>query len=101
MRAGGRTPARRPACLVARRAAQLRGFTGAPYIEYLRGRRALSAALAAITAAVVEPMLSSIRLAALAIAVLSFVMLFGLRWGMLRTMGMAAGLGAAWTLPGS
>ena len=46
------------------------------------------------------PVLSSIRPAALAIAALSFVMLFGLKWGMVRTMAVAAVLGAAWTLLG-
>ena len=106
-------------------------FTGAPYIEYLRGRRALASALAAITAAVVGvilnltvwfavhtlfartvevrgygmaldlPVPASVRTPAVAIALLSFVMLFGLRWGMLRTIGVAAALGAAWTLLGS
>jgi len=105
-------------------------FTAAPYVEYLRGRPALAAALTAITAAVVGvilnlslwfavhtlfgetreltggglrmdvPVLASLDPAAAAIAVLSFVMLFGLRRGMLTTIGVAALLGAGWRLLG-
>ena len=103
-------------------------FTGAPYVEYLRGRPALSGALAAITAAVVGvilnlsvwfavhtlfaqtrevrayglhvdvPVLGSISWPAVAIAALAFVLLFRLKIGMLKTLAVSAVLGAAWTL---
>ena len=103
-------------------------FTGAPYVEYLRGRPALSASLAAITAAVVGvvlnlsvwfavhtlfartlvvraagmqmavPRLETVSWPAVAITALSFVLLFRLRLGMLQTLGIAALAGAAWTL---
>lgn len=100
-------------------------FLGAPYVERLRGNRSLSAALAGITAAVVgvianlafffavhtlfrrpavvewgpvhltaaDP--STVRLSALVIASLAAVMLFGLRWPVLRTLGVCAALGVA------
>jgi chromate transporter len=99
-------------------------FLGAPYVERLRGNRALSAALAGVTAAVVGvianlalyfalatlfgrvddgplallvPDPSSLRPVAVAIAALAGVMVFGLRWSVLRTLGVCAllGLGAA------
>jgi chromate transporter len=102
-------------------------FLGAPYIEYLRGNRILSAGLSAITAAVVGvvlnlavwfavhvafarvdewramglrllvPELSSADFAAILIAIVAFVALFELKWNMLRTLGVAAVVGVAYT----
>jgi chromate transporter len=99
-------------------------FTGAPYIEYLRGKRALSAALSAITAAVVgvilnlaawfalhtlfgslnEPSVFGMRLLVpewatidlwiLALATLAFLALFRFRLGMMSTLVGTAALGA-------
>jgi chromate transporter len=101
-------------------------FLGAPYIEWLRGRKALTDALSAITAAVVgvilnlavwfalhtlfgqvddvelgmlrlhAPVLETLDPAALAIAVGAFVALFGLRWGMIRTLAAGALAGLLW-----
>jgi chromate transporter len=101
---------------------------GAPWVEALRGRRALDAALAAITAAVVGvilnlavwfslhvifaslearsawgmrllvPDLASVDLASLAIAAGALVALLHFRVGMLPTLGASAALGAAWRL---
>ena len=98
-------------------------FAGAPFIERLRGNRSLSAALSAITAAVVgvilnlavwfaihtlfrevgseyraclrilTPRLASIDLAALALMVLGLLLIFRFRIGVLRTLGICAGLG--------
>ncbi|MET9572693.1 chromate efflux transporter [Streptomyces virginiae] len=100
---------------------------GAPYIERLRGNRRISAALTGITAAVVGvianlalyfaehtlftdvadksfgpvhialPDLATLRPAALAIAVIAALLIFKLRWSVLRTLGVCAvlGLGAA------
>jgi chromate transporter len=102
-------------------------FLGAPYVERLRGNHALSAALTGITAAVVGvianlavyfamhtlfaqttelrwgpvhldlPQLTSIRPLAVAITAAAVVMIFRLRWSVLRTLGACAllGLGAA------
>ncbi len=100
-------------------------FLGAPYVERLRGNRALSAALAGITAAVVGvianlavyfavhtlftrtvrrdggpvhvelPDLTSLRPIALAISIAAAVMIFRWRWSVLRTLGVCAGLGVA------
>ena len=102
-------------------------FLGAPYVERLRGNHALSAAMTGITAAVVGvianlavyfarhtlfeqtseyrwgpihldlPQLDSIRLLAVAITAAAAVMIFRLRWSVLRTLGICAllGLGAA------
>ncbi len=96
---------------------------GAPYVERLRGNRGLSAALTGITAAVVGvianlavyfalhtlfedttrasagplevelPDLSSIRPGHVAIAIAAAVMVFRLRWSVLRTLGVCAALG--------
>jgi len=107
-------------------------FLGAPYVERLRGNRTLSAALAGITAAVVGvianlavyfalqtlfsrtyeadwgpvrlqlPVLGTLRPVALAITAAAAVMIFALRWSILRTLGVCAvlGLGAGLsTLP--
>ncbi|MGW9454155.1 chromate efflux transporter [Streptomyces sp. NPDC055632] len=108
-------------------------FLGAPYIERLRGNRRISAALTGITAAVVGvianlalyfaehalftdvddksfgplhlslPDLTTLRPTALAITVIAVLLIFKLRWSVLRTLGICAavGLGAALTgLPG-
>jgi chromate transporter len=102
-------------------------FAGAPYIEYLRGRRSLTAALSGITAAVVgvvlnlalwfaihtlftetrifgaplamtAPIWSTVQPGAVAIAVAAFVALFGLRWGIFGTLGLGGALGVAYSL---
>ncbi|MBA2559448.1 MAG: chromate transporter, partial [Propionibacteriales bacterium] len=100
-------------------------FLGAPYVERLRGNRAISAALAGITAAVVGvianlavyfavhtlfsatssagwgpvqlvlPDLSTVRPVQLGIAVLAAVMIFRLRRSVLQTLGVCAALGLA------
>ncbi len=100
-------------------------FLGAPYIEYLRGNRHLTAALSTITAAVVGVILNlaiwfalhvvfehvgevrgyGIRLyrpdwgsadpVAAALAAAAFYALFRRGWGMLTTLGASAALGAA------
>lgn len=102
-------------------------FAGAPHVEKLRGHRALSAALAAITAAVVGvianlalwfalnalfteqirvtnhgidlllPQLDSLNGPLLAIAVIACVLVFVARIGILPLLGLCAGLGVAWT----
>ncbi|MEQ4522037.1 chromate transporter, partial [Nocardioides kribbensis] len=96
---------------------------GAPYVERLRANQALSAALTGITAAVVGvianlavyfalhtlfaatttltvgplhlelPELGSVRWVQVAIAVAAAVMIFRLRWSVLRTLGACAVLG--------
>jgi chromate transporter len=98
-------------------------FVGAPWIEHLRGRRGLSAALSGITAAVVGVILSlalwfavhvlfdvvgerraggmrllvpewgTLDVAALVITAGAFVALFVLRWGIARTLLAAAAAG--------
>jgi chromate transporter len=98
-------------------------FVGAPWIEHLRGRASLTAALSGITAAVVGVILNlavwfslhvlfaelhevrayglrllvpewaSIDPAALLITLGSFASLFLLKWGMIRTLLLAAGAG--------
>jgi chromate transporter len=103
---------------------------GAPYMERLRGNRALSAALTGITAAVVGvianlglyfavhtlfsttvsvdagplhlqlPDLATLRPVALGIALVAAVLLFGVRWSVLRTLGVCAALGLAAGLAG-
>ncbi len=108
-------------------------FLGAPYIERLRGNRRISAALTGITAAVVGvianlalyfaehalfadvdekvfgpvtltlPDLGTLRPVALAITVIAALLIFKIRWSVLRTLGICAvlGLGAALAgLPG-
>jgi chromate transporter len=99
-------------------------FAGAPFIERLRGNRALSAALGAITAAVVGvilnlaiwfaihtlfrevqsvgfagggfdvPVLSSLNLPALVLAVASAIAVFRFKAGMIPVLFASAGLGA-------
>ncbi len=98
-------------------------FLGAPYVEALRGNRSLAAALTAITAAVVGvvmnlalwfgihvvfrdvqrfevwgigpdlPILSSVDWWALALSVIAAIALFRVRFGMLSTLALCAGLG--------
>lgn len=98
-------------------------FLGAPYIEGLRSNTALSGALNAITAAVVGvilnlavwfglhvafgrvatlgslpmpwPDFSSINVPAALLAALAMVLVFGLRWGMARTLAIMGALGLA------
>ena len=101
-------------------------FLGAPYIEYLRGRESLTAALSAITAAVVGivlnlaawfglhvlfedhftfdeygmellvPIVETVDVAALLIVVGSFVLIFRFKQGMMRTLGAAMAAGLAY-----
>lgn len=103
-------------------------FLGAPYIEALRGHRALSAALSTITAAVVgvilnlslwfglhvlfrdvrethfgplrvlQPALGSIDLAASVLAAVAMVALFVFRLGLPKTLLTCAALGVGWKL---
>ncbi|RBY95720.1 chromate transporter [Blastococcus sp. TF02-8] len=103
---------------------------GAPYMERLRGNRSLSAALTGITAAVVGvianlgvyfavhtlfadsreldagplhlevPALGSLRPVAVVIALVAAVLLFRLKWSVLRTLGVCAVLGLAAGLAG-
>jgi chromate transporter len=100
-------------------------FLGAPYVERLRGNRSLSAALTGITAAVVGviahlavffavhtlfgdtttrtwgalswdlPVLDTLRPAAVGIGLVAAVLLFRLRWSVLRVLGVCAALGLA------
>jgi chromate transporter len=103
---------------------------GAPYMESLRGNRSLSAALTGITAAVVGvianlgvyfavhtlfsdimefddgplslelPELTSLRVVPLVIAVVAAVLLFRVKWSVLRTLGICACLGLVAGLAG-
>ncbi|MGY1727277.1 chromate efflux transporter [Geodermatophilus sp. SYSU D01062] len=103
---------------------------GAPYMERLRGNRSLSAALTGITAAVVGvianlgvyfavhtlfsgttevdagplalelPDPSTLRWVPLAIAAVAAVLLFRVRWSVLRTLGVCAVLGLVAGLAG-
>src|SRR4051812_24285836 len=105
-------------------------FLGAPYMERLRGNRTLSAALTGITAAVVGvianlgvffavhtlfarttsagwgplslelPAPGSLRPASLGIAVIAAVLLFRLKWSVLRALGICAALGLVAGLAG-
>ncbi|WP_312870427.1 chromate efflux transporter [Streptomyces himalayensis] len=105
-------------------------FLGAPYIERLRGNRHVSAALTGITSAVVgvianlalyfaehtlfttvddhtlgplhlaAPDLATFRPIALSIALVASVLIFRLRWSVLRTLGVCAALGLAAALAG-
>jgi len=105
-------------------------FLGAPFLERLRGRQALSAALAGITAAVVGvilnlavwfsihalfgrvveqrfslatvdvPVLRSVNVAALALTLAALFAVFRLRFGMLSVLAMCAGAGMALRLAG-
>lgn len=103
-------------------------FLGAPFIEHLRGNRSLTAALSAITAAVVGVVLNlavwfgvhtvfssvtdtyfgrlrllvpdwtTLNLMALVIAVGAFVALFRFKTGMIPTLVVSAGLGLVYRL---
>jgi len=105
-------------------------FLGAPYVEFLRGNRALGTALAGVTAAVVgvilnlavwfglhvvfaevgeervgplrlyTPEWSSFDPVAAALTAGALVLVFGLRWGLLRTLGVSALVGGALSLTG-
>ena len=105
-------------------------FLGAPYIERLRHNRALAGALTGITAAVVGvianlavyfavstlfsrtivldqgplalhlPDLTTLRPVPLVIAVVAAVLLFRVRWPVLRVLAVAAALGLAAGLTG-
>ena len=105
-------------------------FLGAPYVERLRGNHALSAALRGITAAVVGvianlavyfalhtlfddtttvsfgaasfelPLLGSVQPVAVAIAAIAAVLLFKVKWSVLRTLGICAALGLTAGLAG-
>ncbi|SHM52359.1 chromate efflux transporter [Cryptosporangium aurantiacum] len=98
---------------------------GAPYVERLRGNQALSAALTGITAAVVGvianlglyfavhtlfaesntvttgplrldlPDVTTLRPVSLGIAVVAAVLIFWLKWPVLRVLGVSAALGLA------
>ncbi len=98
-------------------------FTGAPHIERLRGNKSLTAALSAITAAVVGvilnlgfwfglhtifgsvgewrmggmrvpmPVWATVDWAALGLAAAALIFHFRLKWEMLRTIGVCAALG--------
>ncbi|MBZ4014271.1 chromate transporter [Streptomyces purpurogeneiscleroticus] len=105
-------------------------FLGAPYIERLRGNRSVSAALTGITAAVVGvianlalyfaehtlfrtvgtitagplqlalPDFTTLRPTALAITAVAVLLIFKLRWSVLRTLGICAALGLVAALTG-
>jgi chromate transporter len=105
-------------------------FLGAPYVERLRNNTHLSAALTGITAAVVGvianlavyfafhtlftetrvahwgfismplPDLATWKPLALAIAAVAALTIFGLKWSVLRTLGICALLGAAAAIAG-
>ena len=98
-------------------------FIGAPYVEQLRGNQPLSAALTGITAAVVGvianlamyfslhtlfrdtttttwgpldlelPALGTLRPVSLGITITAALMIFRLRWSVLRTLGVCAAIG--------
>jgi chromate transporter len=103
---------------------------GAPYVERMRGNQALSAALTDITAAVVGvianlglyfavhtlfstvrsvdagplhaqlPQADTVRVAAVAITVVAAVLIFRLKWSVLRVLGVCGALGLAAGLAG-
>jgi chromate transporter len=105
-------------------------FLGAPYVERLRGNQSLSAALTGITAAVVGvianlavyfavhtlfgdtqqvswgaasmelPVLDTLRPVAVGILCVASLLLFRLKWSVLRTLGVCALLGLAAGLAG-
>jgi len=106
-------------------------FAGAPHVEKLRGNRALSAALAAITAAVVGvianlalwfalnalfadqqrisdygmdlllPQPASLDLALLIISLVAVALVFVFRVSVLPLLAICAGMGVIWTLLGA
>jgi chromate transporter len=91
-------------------------FTGAPYVEYLRSRSGLNAALAGVGPAVVGVILNlaawfalqtffrvpgelaSIDLFAVGLAIAAFVALVRLKWPLLLTLGLSAAVGAGYYL---
>lgn len=103
-------------------------FAGAPYVEKLRANQALSTALAAITAVVVGvianlalwfainalfaqqhqivgfgvdmslPVPDSVNFPMLALSAVAFVLVFGLRLGILPLLGISSTLGALWVI---
>lgn len=103
-------------------------FLGAPYIEYLRGRQSLNAALSTITAAVVGVVLNlsiwfllhtvfatvkerhafgarllvpdwaTVDIAAIVIAAGAFLAMFRFTTGMIKTLGFSAIAGLIWFL---
>jgi chromate transporter len=103
-------------------------FVGAPFMEHVRGNRALTAALSTVTAAVVGvilnlavwfavhtlfeaveevewgmlhvplPAWSTIDVPALGIAALASFLLLRRHWGMVRTLALCAALGVIWSL---
>src|SRR3546814_25700 len=103
-------------------------FAGAPFIERMRGNRALSATLGAITAAVVGvilnlalwfaihtlfgearkvaiigggfdvPVLASLNIAALVLAIGAAIAVFRFKVGMIPVLGICAALGIAYVL---
>jgi chromate transporter len=105
-------------------------FLGAPYVERLRGNRALAGALAGISAAVVGVIanlavyfavntlfartievdtgplamhladLTTLRPVPLVIAVVAAVLVFVARWSVLRVLGVSAAMGLAWATVG-
>jgi chromate transporter len=105
-------------------------FSGAPYVERLRDNRRLADALAGITAAVVGvianlavyfavhtlferttewargpvrmtlPIWESVSWSAWLVAAIAGGLLFGLRWPVLRTLGVCAALGVVLTIGG-
>jgi chromate transporter len=105
-------------------------FLGAPFIERLRSNRALAGAMSGIGAAVVGvianlalyfavntlfartiaidtgplalhlPDLATMRPAPVLIAVVAAVLVFALRWSVLRVLGVSAVLGLAWATVG-
>ena len=105
-------------------------FLGAPYIEALRGNRALSGALSAITAAVVGlilnlaiwfalhvifkevndvsafgaslkvPVLATVNVPSLLLTLASIAALFWFKLGMIKTLGVAAAIGIVLYLVG-
>jgi chromate transporter len=106
-------------------------FLGAPYIEHLRGKQALNAALSTITAAVVGVILDlsiwfalhtlfaavderhygplrvlvpewrTLDFAALVIAVAAFAAMFRLKIGMIPTLAVSAFIGLVWFITGT
>ena len=105
-------------------------FLGAPYVEAVRGKKSLTAALSTITAAVVGvvlnlavwlslhtlfgqidesrwygfrlivPVWATLDWPALTIAAVSAVLVFRFHWGVLRTLGIAVALSVLWHLVG-
>jgi chromate transporter len=103
-------------------------FTGAPYVERISANPRLAGALAGVTAAVVGVILNlslwfalhvlfgtvtatrhgalllltpdwaTLNVEALSLAILAAALLFGLRLGILRTLGITAAIALAWSL---